>query len=325
MSAVISMIVPVYQVEKYIAQCIESVLNQTFCDFELILVDDGSKDDSGKICDSYATKDNRVTVIHTENKGAASARNTGLDHSQGKYIMFLDGDDYLSEQMIEKMYRDITAHQCDISVCDFLNLTEDGNNFVVHTKDEIVDGRTVLEVRKNERNHGLWTVVWNKIYRREVLEKVRFPEGKYFEDEYFCTELYPKVKRIHVMEDVLCYHRVLSTSTMNTQKTENYIDLLEALQKRLETYIRSGYSSEETFRVLIYLLDPYTKCIKAHFDANNRNRVLKTKHFIQNTASYLLKQELPSVKKCSLVLIRMFPSQTYQTAVLFRGILEKYL
>ena len=91
--AEVSMIVPVYQVEKYIAQCIESVLNQTFKDFELILIDDGSKDQSGSICDLYAAKDDRILVIHTENRGAAAARNVGLDHASGRYITFLDGDD----------------------------------------------------------------------------------------------------------------------------------------------------------------------------------------------------------------------------------------
>lgn len=91
--AEVSMIVPVYQVEKYIGQCIESVLNQTFQDFELILIDAGSKDDSGRICDFYAAKDERIRVIHTENRGAAAARNTGLDLASGRYITFLDGGD----------------------------------------------------------------------------------------------------------------------------------------------------------------------------------------------------------------------------------------
>lgn len=100
----VSMIVPVYQVEKYIAQCIESVLNQTFQNFELILVDDGSKDQSGIICDSYAAKDDRIIVLHTKNRGAAAARNTGLDHASGRYITFLDGDDYLAENMIARLY-----------------------------------------------------------------------------------------------------------------------------------------------------------------------------------------------------------------------------
>lgn len=121
----VSMIVPVYQVEKYIAQCIESVLNQTFQNFELILIDDGSKDKSGIICDSYAEMDDRILVIHTENRGAAAARNTGLERASGRYITFLDGDDYLAENMIARLYEVIEHSEYDVVVCDFLNLLPD--------------------------------------------------------------------------------------------------------------------------------------------------------------------------------------------------------
>ena len=102
--AEISVIVPVYQVEQYLRQCLDSILKQTFTDFELILVDDGSKDNSGKICDEYALKDNRVRVIHTTNIRAAGARNIGLDNVTGNYFMFVDSDDYISELMVEKLY-----------------------------------------------------------------------------------------------------------------------------------------------------------------------------------------------------------------------------
>ena len=235
--AEISMIVPVYQVEKYIAQCIESVINQTFQDFELIPVDDGSKDSSGMICDTYAAKDDRIIVIHTENRGAASARNTGLDHASGNYITFLDRDDSIAENMLARLYEVIHHSEYDMVVSDFLNLLPDEkDNFTVHLQEQTVCGRDVLEHLKNERNYGLWTIVWNKIYKREVLENLRFPAGKYFEDEFFSNQLYLNSGQIHVIPDVLCYHRVLASSTMNTQKTENYLDLLDALRERLEIY-----------------------------------------------------------------------------------------
>ncbi|MDY6045843.1 MAG: glycosyltransferase family 2 protein, partial [Anaerobutyricum sp.] len=153
--AEISMIVPVYQVEKYIAQCIESVINQTFHDFELILIDDGSKDNSGKICDSYAEKDNRIRVIHTENKGAAAARNMGLEQASGRYITFLDGDDYLAENMLERLYEVIDGSEYDVVVCDFLNLLPDEKeNFIVHLQDMEINGREVLTHWKNRKNYG---------------------------------------------------------------------------------------------------------------------------------------------------------------------------
>lgn len=322
----VSMIVPVYQVENYIAQCIESVLNQTFQNFELILVDDGSKDKSGLICDSYATMDDRIVVIHTENNGAATARNIGLEHASGKYITFLDGDDYLDENMIARLYEVIAHSEYDMVVCDFLNLLPDEkDNFIVHLQEKTVSGREVLEHLKNEKNYGVWTIVWNKIYKREVLEHLRFPDGKYFEDEFFSNQLYLNIDQIHIIPDVLCYHRVLESSTMNTQRTENYLDLLDALQERLEIYLQYDYSEDEIYKVLIYLLDPFTRCAKAKFHGANKQRVEQKRKFIKMTAKKLMGRELSFVKKGSLVLIGLFPDLVYQVAIRFRNQLEKFL
>lgn len=324
--AEISMIVPVYQVEKYIAQCIESVLNQTFQDFELILVDDGSKDKSGMICDSYAAKDDRITVIHTKNRGAAAARNTGLDRASGRYITFLDGDDYLAENMLARLYETIEHSAYDIVVCDFLNLLPDEkDNFTVHLQERTVNGREVLEHLKNEKNYGLWTIVWNKIYKREVLETLRFPAGKFFEDEFFSTQLFLNSNQIHVIPDILCYHRVLASSTMNTQKTENYLDLLDALQGRLEIYLKYDYAENEIYKVLIYLLDPFTRCARARFSGIKKQRVEQTRKFIKITAKRLMSSELSFIKKLSLILIMVSPDWTYRVAIRFRSQLEKFL
>ncbi|MGE9965396.1 glycosyltransferase family 2 protein [Fusicatenibacter saccharivorans] len=324
--AEVSMIVPVYQVEKYIAQCIESVLNQTFQDFELILIDDGSKDQSGRICDLYAAKDDRILVIHTENRGAAAARNVGLDHASGRYITFLDGDDYLDEHMIARLYEEIVDSEYDMVVCDFLNLLPDEeDNFIVHLQEKTVNGREVLEHLKNERNYGLWTIVWNKIYKREVLENLRFPDGKYFEDEFFSNQLYLNSNQIHVIPDVLCYHRVLASSTMNTQKIENYLDLLDALQERLDIYFKYDYSEDEIYKVLIFLLDPFTKCVRAKFSGTNKKRVEQTRRFIKIVSRRLMGKNLSFVKKSSLVIIGLFPDLMYRIAIRFRSQLEKFL
>ena len=324
--AEVSIIVPVYQVEKYISQCIESVLNQTFKDFELILIDDGSKDNSGIICDSYAAKDDRIAVIHTNNNGAATARNIGLQRASGRYIAFLDGDDYLAENMIERLYGEIENSEYDVVVSDFLNiLPDEKDNFSLQLKEKTVSGREVLEHLKNEKNYGVWTIVWNKIYKREVLKNIRFPDGKYFEDEFFSDKLYLNSNKIHIIPDVLCYHRVLASSTMNTQRTENYLDLIDALKERLEIYLELEYSEAEIYKVLIYLLEPYTRCARAKFSGKNRQRMQKSEKFIKATSKKLIKGKLPLLKKASLVLIGLFPDLTYRAAMRFRNRLERFL
>lgn len=324
--AEISMIVPVYQVEKYIAQCIESVINQTFHDFELILIDDGSKDNSGKICDSYAEKDNRIRVIHTENKGAAAARNMGLEQASGRYITFLDGDDYLAENMLERLYEVIDGSEYDVVVCDFLNLLPDEKeNFIVHLQDMEINGREVLTHWKNRKNYGVWTVVWNKIYKRNILENIRFPEGKYFEDEFFSDQLYLKCKNIRVIPEILCFHRVLRNSTMNTHETRNYLDLIDAFKFRIDLYLKQGFPVDEIYKILIYLLEPYSQCTKEHFQGEDRERLLKGRMFIGKTSWLLMKKELSLIKKGSLLAIGLFPDITFRVANKFRNQLGKYL
>lgn len=322
----ISIIVPVYQVEKYIGQCIESIINQTFKNFELILIDDGSKDKSGNICDEYAKRDKRIHVVHTENKGAASARNKGLDLATGEYIAFVDGDDYLAENMLDKLYKVITQENCDVVVCDFLNLHRNQKkDFILELSDRKVTGKEVLSHLKNQKNYGVWTIVWNKLYRKEILKDLRFPEGKYFEDEIFSDQLYLRCNKVQVISDVLYYHRVLETSTMNTQKIRNYLDLIDAFQLRINLYLENRLPDDEVYKVLIYMLEPYTKCAKADFMGEDKERLKQAKRFIRKSSRILIKKRLSFIKKCSLILIAFFPVFTYQTAILFRDKLEKFL
>jgi glycosyltransferase involved in cell wall biosynthesis len=322
----ISIIAPVYQVEKYIGQCIESVINQTFKNFELILIDDGSKDKSGNICDEYAKRDKRIHVVHTENKGAASARNKGLDLATGKYIAFVDGDDYLAENMLDKLYKVITQENCDVVVCDFLNLHANSDkDFSLQLSDSKVSGREILSHLKNQKNYGVWTIVWNKLYKKEILKDLRFPEGKYFEDEIFSDQLYLICNEVQVISDVLYYHRVLETSTMNTQKIRNYLDLIDAFQLRINLYLENRLPDDEVYKVLIYMLEPYTKCAKADFMGNDKERLKQAKRFIRKSSRILIKKRLSFIKKGSLILIAFFPVFTYQIAILFRDKLEKFL
>lgn len=324
--AQISIIVPVYQVENYVGQCIESIQAQTFRDFELILIDDGSRDQSGKICDRYAKEDCRIQVVHTKNKGAAAARNTGLDMANGSYIVFVDGDDYLQNNMLERLYETINGSSYDMVVCDFWNIHEDHTkDFRLALSEETVTGWDVLAHLKNQRNYGVWTIVWNKIYKGTLLKKMRFPEGRYFEDEFFSNKLYLKCGQIHIIPDALCIHRVLSSSTMNTQKMENYLDLIDALKQRICIYLKFDLPAEETYKILIYMLEPYTMCANASFKEESKERMKADRRFIRKAARRLFATKLSTVKKCSLLLIGIMPKTTYQIAMIFRKQLEQYL
>ncbi len=164
----VSAIVPVYNVEKYLNRCVDSILNQTFTDFELILVDDGSPDNSGKICDEYAEKDSRVKVIHKENGGVSVARNLGIETSVGEYITFIDSDDWIEAQMFEQLYN--AAENCDIIFCGFSSIGF-RNTIVYDLEDIKADNRALADLYVNSSKiKPCFPTVWAKFYRAEIIK-----------------------------------------------------------------------------------------------------------------------------------------------------------
>ena len=190
----ISIIVPVYKVEPYIHKCVDSILNQTFKDFELILVDDGSPDNCGKICDEYGQKDNRVIVIHKANEGISSARNAGLDIARGEYIGFVDSDDYIEKDMYEILYNICEDNKCDIASCSSIiyfqekTVINGGHRLIIHNKEEAM--RVMLEGELYDE------VVWVKLFKKSVIEDIRFPVGKIYEDTAFTYKVINNSKRV---------------------------------------------------------------------------------------------------------------------------------
>ena len=193
----ISVIIPVYNVEKYLRKCIDSVINQTYHNLEIILIDDGSLDNCGSICDEYCVIDERIRVIHKSNGGLSDARNAGLDIACGEYIGFVDSDDWIDPEMFEQLHKDLKSTGKDISVCGYLREYEQnklvrvvGNdtheNILLMTPQEAMN-----ELLEDDiiRNH-----MWNKLYRAKIFENVRFPLGRNFEDVLIQYKLFEKAK-----------------------------------------------------------------------------------------------------------------------------------
>ena len=181
MKPIISIIVPIYNVEKYLPKCIESILNQTFKEFELILVDDGSPDNSGSICDEYSKKDERIKVIHKENGGVSSARNVGLGSALGEYIGFVDPDDYINEDMFEVLYNLCISTNSDIAIC---KNSREINGEIYGTEDDIYTKiMDTDEALKEMFKANLYRfALWNKICKKKCFYGIRFPEGRVHED-----------------------------------------------------------------------------------------------------------------------------------------------
>ena len=214
---VISIIVPVYKVEPYLQECLESIISQTFADIEIILVDDGSPDSCGEMCDRYTEKDSRIQVIHKSNGGLSAARNTGIAHATGQYICFVDGDDLISPQYCRILLEILENTDYDFSVCGVCRFadgtlpTPDADSAQILTADNVAFVGMQLN---RETEFG----VWNKLYRRELFEKVRFVQGRINEDVIFSADLLMNcTKGIVLTNQPLYYYRQRSSGIVGEQ------------------------------------------------------------------------------------------------------------
>lgn len=325
--AKVSIIVPVYQVEKYIRQCIDSILNQTFRDFELILVDDGSRDNSGRICDEYARIDSRVRVIHKLNGGLSDARNRGLEEAVGEYFLFVDSDDYIAPTMVEKLYGSILKENADIAICNFRYCFEqdERRDFNTNAGAEVLRGAEVFYNRKNERSYGIWTVAWNKLYKRDTFRDVRFRLGKYHEDEFWANDVYRKNIKVLTIPECLYFYRQRSGSIMSCENIGRQFDILEALQERIQVYLESQAYSEQAYKVLIFSLEYLAKSKKLAVSQREKDRYLVEERKTKEIVRQLENRELPYLKKISLPFLRMNPCIVFEIGMRFRGLLERFL
>lgn len=157
----ISIIIPVYNIEKYIEKCLDSILDQTYEDFEVIIVDDGSTDSSGQICDSYARTDNRIKVIHIKNGGASKARNIGIEYSSGDWITFVDGDDYIESTMLAELHKELCEKNLDVVFCDFRMVSEDSTKVLQNFS--MVDWNQEKEVSLSQYLEYVWNCAWGSL------------------------------------------------------------------------------------------------------------------------------------------------------------------
>lgn len=244
----VSVIIPVYKAEAYLERCVDSVLNQTFCDFELIMVDDGSPDRCGGICDYYAGQDKRVRVFHKENGGAAVARNYGLDNALGEYIAFVDADDYIHPKMLEVLWN--ALHQCgtQISCCGYVE---------THGQDIALNSIMNPVLRTPEdihlRNSVDTTLIWAKLYSKECFRDIRFPSGVYYEDEYVTYRVMFSQETVAVVDTVLYAYFQSEDSLTRSVWYPNRMDMFPALEQQIDFYRERGLWEIAQRRVWAYV------------------------------------------------------------------------
>lgn len=248
----VSIIVPVYKVEKYLPKCVESILNQTYGDFELLLVDDGSPDNCGKLCDDYAERDARIRSIHQENQGQGGARNNGISIASGKYVFFVDSDDYVHPRLLEKTVAAAEAGDCDVVMFNAVAVDEKDNPGANYRF--ALPSNTLLQ---GEALKPLATIsgVWNRLWKRQLFveHSVRFPLRVWYEDLCFPVELAPYFERAYYLDcEPLYYYLQRGGSTMHTPDfariTRERIAAGAAIQKYYEAHdLASKYAQELAF------------------------------------------------------------------------------
>lgn len=240
----VSVIIPVYNVFSYLSQCVDSVISQTYQTIEIILVDDGSTDESGKICDDYARKDKRISVIHQKNGGLSAARNTGIKNANGKYIFFVDSDDCIAKDTIEKMVSNQKVNNADVVICNFKYMNSNDN---AKTESNLLrksytnwDTHTFWNYYFQSQYSFIFTIACNKLYKRRLLDNLRFPVGKLNEDDYFANSLFFKKLKINYINDELYVYRQRENSIMHSRKNVNNYDGIYAILKRADIFAQKG-------------------------------------------------------------------------------------
>ena len=236
----ISVIVPVYNVEKYLDRCVQSIVEQTYSNLEIILVDDGSPDNCGAMCDAWAKKDSRIKVIHQKNGGSAQARNVGLDCTTGDYIGFVDSDDFIHPEMYTRLHETILAKHSDVVECNYETVSSDSVLQTECNQQQEVVLNTEAALRANIQDKICRQLVWNKLYCKFVVDNVRFTEGRFIDDEFFTYKALGNAKKVVVIPDKLYCYRQQLDSVMHQTYSLKRLDALVAKQQRLE-YLKIYY------------------------------------------------------------------------------------
>lgn len=308
----ISVVVPVYKVEKYLSNCIESVQRQSYFNWELILVDDGSPDRCPQICDKYACHDDRIKVIHKENGRVAKARNAALRVAKGDYITFLDGDDYLHKDYLRKMLDLMDSTQADIVQCCYVR----GEAM------EFPEFNMTEQVERHD-NHSIFlkqiakVVVWGKLYKRYIFDGRLVTEDKFFEDDFTTWKWYYAAKKIAVTNMPLYYYMDNQQSTMAMHAKKPNWDFLEAYDERIKFFIGSNEVDLEhcsRMQLCKAMVLSYGNKSLTH---SERNMVLKT--FRDNWSVIKTSKYIPTTLNIIFKLFNVFPTLTNKLVRANRG------
>ncbi len=274
----VSIIVPVYNTEKYLVRCLDSLVGQTLKECEVILINDGSKDSSGEILRKYAEKyPEKVKYLTVENGGQGRARNIGLSVATGEYIGYVDSDDWVDLSMYEKLYTAAVENEADMSLCDCIECYE--------------DGRTVYsELTAYEHPMHINAAVWNKLFKKSVIQDIVFPQGLWYEDLAYVINFMLKEKRIVPVKEGLYFYRIGQISTMTNNNSKKNLDIIEIMDGLKENMLPNRNEEFETLILGHVLLDTINR-VAAHDNSEKRQVLGELRDYIH--------KNIPQLSSCS--------------------------
>ena len=282
-AATVTCIIPVYNVEKFLDRCMISVLNQTRPFDEIILIDDGAKDSSGKMCDKYAEQYANVRAIHQQNGGLSAARNTGISQAKGDYLVFVDSDDWIDAKMLFILHRCILDTRSDIASCGAVRVWEDGKKqqaMISAKGNQVLD--KVSAMRALIQSTFLIQTVWNKLYKADLIKGIPFEVGKIHEDEFWSWQVVAAANRVATVVDNLYYYRQRQNSIMGNYYTGKPMLVIEAKYLR-HLYIKNRLPELESIdsEDLLYTCY-YQGCQIVRFEDQNKRR----EYFSENSNKF---------------------------------------
>lgn len=298
MEDLISVVVPIYNVEKYLKTCIETIIKQTYKNIEIILVNDGSTDNSLQICNEFKEKEKRIKVINKKNGGLSDARNIGLKKAKGKYICFIDSDDFINEKYIEELHSLIIKNNAQIAICSFENVNEFGES--IYKKEiisQVVSRKEMLEQMNNKSFYPASIVAWNKLYDINLFKNIIYPEGKIHEDEFTTYKLYYLSEKVVTTSECLYYYRMVPTSIMNKKFNIKRLDVLEALEERMNFFLEKKEQGLYDLALIQYekvLIGNYVNC-RRYLENSNEKQI----ELLEIFRKYY--SEVMKVGKCAIV------------------------
>ena len=316
----ISIVIPIYNVENYLRQCLDSIVAQTYQNFECLLINDDSPDHSADICREYVSKDSRFRYFEKENGGLSDARNYGLDRAQGAYITFLDADDFLFENYLEKLYQASLLSDSDILIGGYCRF--DGSDFYFYNdhfkSDSLISFTSAQAIQVLDSMLDVpfltFSTAWGKLFKRGLFDELRFPYGKYAEDQFLIWKLYMRADNIHVFNNASYVYR-MNPSGLSSVFSLKHLDYIDAIEERIRaTKDLEGINIQHSFNMYDYVLQRMLGQLEAHQFLDEAEQVRKKLELAERTEyPFLLenKNDLINVEKYLRMCLDSIENQTY--------------